>query len=237
MAYKFVGDVIDVRGLKEVLGIDFSPKKTCTYDCINCVSGRTNILTDERSEFHPPEDVFNEIESYIKAKGAPQHILLTGSGEPTLYAGFGKLAGMIKEGFPDIKVIVYSNFSLLDREEVRHEVGVCDIVIGNFNTVVDDEFKKIYRPIASIRLQNVMDGMKAFRNNYKGNFMTDTRFFAGINDNEKNASGLREFMKDINPHEYHIMDAKYGGKPLSPDFVSMVKEKFNDVPFNVKYNI
>lgn len=237
MTYRFVTGVNDIRGFKDVLGIDFSPKKTCTYDCVNCISGRTNILTDKRDEFYPPNDVFNEIETFVNEDHMPEHVLLTGSGEPTLYAGFGTLARMIKGRFPDIKVVVYSNFSLIDREEVRREVGACDIVIGNFNTVVDDEYRRIYRPIESVKLQNVMDGMMTFSNDYRGIFMTDTRFFTGINDNEKNVDGLREFMERINPHEYHIMDAKYGGKPLSPDFVSMVKEKFNDVPFQVESHI
>lgn len=237
MPYRFVTGVNDLRSFKDVLGIDFSPKKTCTYDCVNCISGRTNILTDKRDEFHPPDDVFGEIETFINEDHMPEHVLLTGSGEPTLYAGFGTLARMIKERFPDVKVMVYSNFSLLDREEVRREVAACDIVAGNFYTVFDNEFKRIYRPIESIKLKNVMDGMKAFRTEYNGSFMTDTRFFAGINDNEKNVDGLREFMTEINPHKYYIMDAKYGGKPLSPDFVSMVKKEFSDVPFQVEYKL
>jgi len=237
MTYRFVTGVNDLRSFKDVLGIDFSPKKTCTYDCVNCISGRTNILTAERDEFHPPNDVFGEIETFVNEDHMPEHVLLTGSGEPTLYAGFGTLARMIKSRFPDIKVVVYSNFSLLDRDEVRCEVGACDIVIGNFNTVVDDEYKRIYRPIESIKLQNVMDGMKTFSNDYNGVFMIDTRFFAGINDNEKNVCGLREFMKEINPHKYYLIDAKYGDKPLSSDFVSMIKNKFTDVPFQVEYKI
>ncbi|UCD05573.1 MAG: radical SAM protein [candidate division WOR-3 bacterium] len=237
MPYRFVTGVNDVRNFKDVLGIDFSPKKTCTFDCINCISGRTNILTDKRDEFHPPNDVFSEIETFVNEDHMPEHVLLTGSGEPTLYAGFGTLARMIKERFPDIKVVVYSNFSLLDREEVRREVGVCDIVAGNFYTVCEDEFKKIYRPIESIRLQNVMDGMKIFRNEYDGVFMVDTRFFAGINDTEKNLDGLREFMEKINPHKYYIIDAKYGGNPLPSAFIDLVKSKFDGVPFEVEYRV
>ena len=237
MSYRFVTGVNDIRNFKDVLGIDFSPKKTCTYDCVNCVSGRTNILTDKRDEFHPPNAVFGEVETFVNEDHMPEHVLLTGSGEPTLYAGFGILARTIKSRFPDIKVVVYSNFSLLDRDEVRGEVGACDIVIGNFNTVVDDEYKRIYRPIESIKLQNVMDGMKTFSNEYNGVFMIDTRFFAGINDNEKNVRGLREFMEEINPHKYYLMDAKYGREPLSPDFVRMVKEEFTDVPFTVENKI
>lgn len=237
MAYRFVTGVNDLRGLKDILGIDFSPKKTCTYDCVNCISGRTNILTDKRDEFHPPKDVFSEIETFVNEDHKPNYVLLTGSGEPTLYAGFGRLARMIKDRFPDIKVMVYSNFSLLDREEVRHEVGVCDVVGGNFNTVFDDVFRKIYRPIESIQLQNVMEGLRKFRDEYKGIFEPDTRFFAGINDNEKNVDGLKDFMKDLGPRKYYIFDAKYGNKPLSPEFIDTLKKKFRDLPFPVEYKV
>lgn len=237
MAYKFVRDVKDIRGLKSVLDIDFSPKKTCNYDCVTCVSGRTNFLTGERKEFHPAEDVFSEIKSYIETNGAPEHILLTGSGEPTLYAGFGKLAGMIKDEFPDLKVLVYSNFTLLHREEVRREVALCDLVWGHVNTVIEDQFSKMYRPHESVRLPEMIDGMKKFRVDYNGNFTIDTRFLAGMNDTEENINGLRELMVSLNPSTYHIIDAKYGGKPLNENFVGILKRKFDGLPFAVEYHL
>ncbi len=237
MQYRFVKDLTDLRGLKDVLGIDFSPKKTCTFDCVNCGLGRTNILTDERSEFHPTKDVFDEIMSYINEKGAPQHIMLTGSGEPTLYAGFGKLVAMIKGELPNIKTMVFSNFSLFHQEEVRKEVELCDIVWGNLNTVIDDEFMKMYRPHKSVVLRDVMDGLRHFRAEYNGIFEIDTRFLFGMNDNEKSVDGLREFMKDITPDRYHVFDAKYGNQPLSPKFVEITKKKFGDLPFPIEYKV
>jgi wyosine [tRNA(Phe)-imidazoG37] synthetase (radical SAM superfamily) len=237
MAYKFVRDVTDIRGFENVLGVDFSPKKACTYDCVTCPLGRTNPLTTERSEFYPVEEVFNEIRSYISDNDRPQHIMLTGSGEPTLYAGFGKLAAMIKAEFQDIKVGVYTNFSLLHLEHVRQEVAHCDLVFGNFNTVCDDEFKRFYRPHESVRLQDVMGGIKTFRAEYKGFLAPDTRFLNGMNDSEKNVDGLKEFMKDVMPDKYYIFDAKYKGQSLTKDFVDMLKKKFDDLPFDTEYNV
>jgi wyosine [tRNA(Phe)-imidazoG37] synthetase (radical SAM superfamily) len=237
MSYKYVTGVDDLRGFKDVMGIDFSPKKTCTYDCVNCGLGRTNILTDVRDEFHPPKDVFNEIKSYINENGMPKHIMLTGSGEPSLYAGFGTLVEMIKHEFPDIKTMVFSNFSLLQRDDVRREIALCDMVWGNFNTVIESEFEEIYRPHKSIHVKDVMDGLMRFKADYLGVFETDTRFLKGMNDNEKNVDGLKAFMKAISPRKYHIFDAKYGGKTLVPDFVDLVKKKFEDLPFAVEYNV
>jgi wyosine [tRNA(Phe)-imidazoG37] synthetase (radical SAM superfamily) len=236
MPYKFVGNVTDMRGLKDVLSIDFSPPKTCNYDCVYCAAGRTNFLTNARNEFHPAEDIFNEIRTYINDNGAPQHILLTGSGEPTLYAQFGKLAGMIKDEFRNLKVIIYSNFSLLNREDIRNEVAVCDIVGGNFNTVFEDEFSKIYRPHESIKLHDVMDGLKKFRSEYDGIFEPDTRFLRGINDNERNVEGLKAFMKDISPSRYLVFATKFNTQPLANNFLEVVKKEFEDLPFAVEYN-
>lgn len=237
MAHKFVTGVSELRGLKNVMSIDFSPKKTCTYDCVNCGLGRTNFLTDQRAEFHDPKDVFDEIKSYVNENPAPQYIMLTGSGEPSLYAGFGRLVKMIKNELPGIKTMVFSNFSLLRREDVRKEIALCDFVWGNFNTVIEDEFRKIYRPIKSMNVKGVMDGMMQFNADYSGVFETDTRLLKGINDNEKSVDGLVEFMKTIAPNKYHIFDAKYGGATLSPDFVDLAKRKFKDLPFAVEYNV
>jgi wyosine [tRNA(Phe)-imidazoG37] synthetase (radical SAM superfamily) len=237
MAYRFVKDVNDMRGLKDVLDVDFSPKKTCTYDCVNCGLGRTNNLTAERREFHPAEEVFNEIRDFISEKGTPQHIMLTGSGEPTLYAGFGELASLIKDKFKNLKVMIYTNFSLLNQEQVRKEVALCDIVWGNFNTAVDDEFTKVYQPHESIKLQDVMDGLLKFRTEYQGALEPDTRFLRGINDSEKNIDGLKEFMKNVNPDKYRIFDAKYKGKELTQDFIATLKGTFDDLLFEVEYNV
>ncbi|UCD18864.1 MAG: radical SAM protein [candidate division WOR-3 bacterium] len=237
MEYRFVKDMKDIRGFKNVLNIDFSPKKTCTYDCVNCVAGRTNFLIGERKEFHPAEDIFDEIKSYIDDKGAPDYIMLTGSGEPTLYAGFGRLVTSIKGEFKDVKAWVYTNFSLLHRDEVRKEAALCDMVWGNLNTVIEEEFMQMYRPHVSVTLKNVMEGIRKFKAEYKGNFAMDTRFLKGINDSEKNVSGLREFVTSVNPGKYDILDAKYGGQPLSEDFVRMVKEKFAGVSFTIEFHI
>jgi wyosine [tRNA(Phe)-imidazoG37] synthetase (radical SAM superfamily) len=236
MPYKYVGNVADMHGLKDVLKIDFSPPKTCTYDCVFCDVGRTNFLTNARSKFHPAEDVFNEIRDHISDKGAPQHILLTGSGEPTLYARFGKLTRMIKDEFRNIKLVVYSNCSLLKREDVRNEVAVCDIVGGHFNTVSEDEFSKIHRPHRSIKLHDVMDGLKKFRNEHNGIFELDTLLLRGINDNERNVEGLSAFVKDIRPSRYRVFAIKYKGQALAKDFLELVKKRFEDFPFAVEYN-
>lgn len=237
MARKFVTGIAELRGFKDVMGIDFSPKKTCTYDCVNCGLGRTNFLTDERAEFHNPTDVFDDIRSYISENATPKYIMLTGSGEPSLYAGFGRLVMMIKNEFPGIKTMVFSNFSLLQREEVRKEIALCDFVWGNFNTVIEDEFRKMYRPVKSVKVKDVMDGMIQFNADYNGVFETDTRFLKGINDNETSVDGLVEFMKAIGPNKYHVFDAKYGGATLAPDFVDLVKRKFKDLPFAVEYHV
>jgi len=114
MEYKFLKEITNALGCQNVLPVDFSPKKTCNHDCIYCGVGRTTKWTMERSEFYPIEDVFSEINKYIENNGIVEYILLTGSGEPALYSGFGELADKIREKFPSIGIIAYTNGSLLN---------------------------------------------------------------------------------------------------------------------------
>jgi len=79
--------------------------------------------------------------------------------------------------------------------------------------------------------------LKRFRREYDGTFELDTRFLKGINDNERNVDGLKEFMEDLNPDKYYIFDAKYKDQALDKDFVKMLKRKFDELPVETEYNV
>ena len=103
MEYRYIKGVMDGPSGK-TMRVDFNPFKTCSFNCVYCVLGLTTEMTTERREFYPVGEVFAEIRRHIEENGKPDAILLTGSGEPALYSGFGDLAMRIKEAYhkPDI---------------------------------------------------------------------------------------------------------------------------------------
>ncbi|NHJ32083.1 MAG: radical SAM protein [Asgard group archaeon] len=233
MEYKFVKDVINALGCQNVLKVDFSPKKTCNFDCIYCIVGRTTKWTMERTEFYPIEEVYSEISHYIDNNGKVEYVILTGSGEPALYSGFGELSDKIKKNYPNVGIMAYTNGTLLNRKDVQAEFAKCDVLGCNLNSVYDEEFKKICRPLDDVRLQDTLNGLKEFSRHFKGVLLFDTKFVKGMNDTERNVQGLIEYLKEVQPNKYAVISRKHKGQELTDDFVSFVKETMKDLPFPV----
>lgn len=51
------------------LGIDLTPYKTCSFDCVFCQLGRTINKTVSRKEYFPTDDIISEIGDWLKAEG------------------------------------------------------------------------------------------------------------------------------------------------------------------------
>ncbi|MBN1328812.1 MAG: radical SAM protein [Candidatus Heimdallarchaeota archaeon] len=145
MDYKFVIGKTSVLGFENVLKVDFTPKKTCNFDCLYCVLGRTTFWLNERKEYSNVDEIFHEIKFYLENNKKIKYILLTGSGEPALFSGFGNLVDIIKNKYPEIKIMAYTNCSLLTRKDVTNEFLKCDIIGCNLNAVYEDEFRKVCR--------------------------------------------------------------------------------------------
>ncbi|MHA1211586.1 MAG: radical SAM protein [Candidatus Heimdallarchaeota archaeon] len=237
MKYQFVKGVINALGFEKVLKVDFTPKKTCNFDCVYCIVGRTTTWLNERKAYNNVDSVYNEIQHYIKNNGEIKYALLTGSGEPALYSGFGELILKIKKEFPNIKIMAYTNCSLLSRQDVVNEFLLCDILGCNLNAVYDDEFKKICRPYKGVRLKDALEGLLRFKKKFKGVLFVDTKFIADMNSTARNVTGLLEYLTELKPDKYSAIMRKYKGTKPSNEFAFLVKEKVSELPFTTNvYN-
>jgi len=96
------------RRLGWSLGVDLTPPKTCTLDCVFCQLGRTTARTTERAEYVPVADVLAEVADRLSCGGTADTITLAGAGEPALHSRFGevidsirRLAALAREMRPD----------------------------------------------------------------------------------------------------------------------------------------
>ncbi|MFW9922854.1 MAG: radical SAM protein [Candidatus Thorarchaeota archaeon] len=234
MDYKFVKGLNEsTLGYKNILKVDISPKKVCNFDCVYCSVGRTSRWLMEREEFFSAEEIFNEIIDFYSHNDSVEGVLLTGSGEPALYKSFGKLARKIKEFYPNMIIMVYTNASLLRNKDVQEDFAVCNVVGCNLNSVFPEELQSISRPHMDVNIEDALQGLIEFGKHFKGQLLIDTKFIKGLNDTERNVQGLKEYLIRVQPNSYTIIGRKYKGDYLSDQFIDYLKNEMHDMPFPV----
>ncbi|MHA1155081.1 MAG: radical SAM protein [Candidatus Heimdallarchaeota archaeon] len=237
MNYRFVKGKVNALGVKDVLKVGFNPIKICNFDCVYCIVGRTNKCLNNRIEFYTVSEIFNEIYHYIRENGTVPYVLLTGSGEPALYSGFGELVEKIKDNFPEIGIMAYTNATLLSRKDVQNEFARIDILGCTINSVYLNEFHNICRPNDEVNLKNALEGLKEFSRHFTGMLIVDSKFVHGLNDTERNVEGLIEYLSEVQPNEYSVVTRKHHGQNLTKEFISFLEDKMSDLPFPVSIQL
>jgi len=80
------------RRLGRSIGVNVVPFKTCTFSCIYCQLGSTNILRTMRMKYFDPLDVAQEVKDVLrKAEGEVDAVTVLGEGEPTLASNLGEI--------------------------------------------------------------------------------------------------------------------------------------------------
>lgn len=189
----YVFGPVPSRRLGISLGVDLTPTKTCSYDCLYCQLAKTKFHTSRRDRFCPPEDVLKELREVLEEIAQPDWITFSGTGEPTLNIDLGFIISEIKK-FSEAPICVITNASLLYLPEVREELMLADRVLPTLTTVNEDTFKKIHRPVNDLVLEKILTGLKDFSGVFPGTIEIEIFVIPNINDSEKEISELRQFI-------------------------------------------
>lgn len=237
MKKKYLGEIIDHPLLGKLLPVDFSPLKTCSFNCYYCSLGKTTKMSMEREEFFPVQNIFQEIDNYLEQNEFPDCMFLTGSGEPALYSKFGELAQKIKEKYPSIKITAYSNASLLTDPEVRKDFCECDIMQFNLNAVNAEEFHRINQHHSNVKIEDVLEGLKKFKNEFDKPIWIYSFFGNNFNISEENIIGLRNFISEFKPTKYIIrkFEIENDVKPLTDETINFIKSQMDSLECEIKY--
>lgn len=184
------------RRLGRSLGVDLVPLKTCTFDCIYCQIGHTTDKTVERREYANAKKALAEIDAYLRENSEPDYITFSGSGEPTLHAGLGRIISGIRR-LTEIPVAVITNGSLLWMPEVREACAGADLVIPSLDAANEEMFRRINRPHDSLSFEKTVDGLIAFRNEFTGKYHLEIMLLGGVSDEE--ISALAAIVRRIKP--------------------------------------
>jgi wyosine [tRNA(Phe)-imidazoG37] synthetase (radical SAM superfamily) len=194
------------RRLGRSLGVDLIPPKTCPYHCIYCEVGPTTCQTRQRFSFQT-EAIIQELADYLKGPGVtPDVITLAGSGEPTLNLGLGRIIREIK-AMSRIPVAVLTNGALLYLPEVRQELAGADMVLPSLDAAREETYRTINRPLPELPLASLLEGLTAFRREYRGRILLEVMLLKGINDTEAELALLRRILSDLAPDQVQLNTA------------------------------
>jgi len=169
------------RRLGFSLGVDLVPFKTCTLDCVYCQLGSTTRKTVLRRPYVPAERIIAELKAALGHGQEIDYITLSGSGEPTLNSQIGWIIDETRK-ITDTPVAILTNGTLLSIKSVRKELSRADLVIPSLDATSQEVFEKVNRPYLSLRIESVIGGLKAFREEFKGQIWLEVMLVKGIND-------------------------------------------------------
>jgi wyosine [tRNA(Phe)-imidazoG37] synthetase (radical SAM superfamily) len=128
--------------------------------------------------------VLTEVEAALKEKmskaaveGVPvDSITFSGNGEPTMNPDFAEIIDVTlklrDQYFPDAKVSVLSNATLLGREKIAQALMKVDNPILKIDASSQELVEKINKPVGAYSLDKVIENLK----NFNGNFILQTMF-------------------------------------------------------------
>jgi len=191
------------RRLGRSLGVDLIPPKTCPYDCIYCEVGPTTRQTRRRFAYRTDAIIGELTECLRDPAPAPDVITLAGSGEPTLNLGLGRIIEAIK-AMSQIPVAVLTNGALLYLPQVRRELAAADLVLPSLDAAREETYLAINRPLPELTLDRLIDGLTAFRREYRGQIWLEVMLIKGINDTEAELVLLRQALGKIAPDKVQL---------------------------------
>jgi wyosine [tRNA(Phe)-imidazoG37] synthetase (radical SAM superfamily) len=201
----YVFGPVPSRRLGQSLGIDTIPLKTCNWNCVYCQLGRSVPLTNVRREYFPRADILAEVGQALAASppGAIDWVTFVGSGEPTLHSGIGWLIQKVK-ALTSLPVAVITNGSLLYLPEVRVELSTADAVLPTLDAGNPRLYRKINRPHPKIAFERLMEGLSAFRHEYRGQLWVEVMLVRGLNDTVEALREIAATLLTIHPDQVHI---------------------------------
>ncbi len=209
---------VSSRRLGRSLGIDLLPFKTCSYSCVYCECGATTNLTTKRTEFFPTEEVITQLDEVLAKGPTLDYITFAGSGEPTLSLSIGRIIRHLKTTYPQYKVAVLTNGSLLGNKEVITDLAYADLVIPTLTSTDQETFERIHRPCAGLRVKTIINDIVEFRKEFRGEMWLEIFLIPDQNTSAEELAALREIIQMIRPARIQLNTLD---RPAAEDWVTV----------------
>lgn len=212
--YKYIYGPVPSWRLGSSLGIDplSQDKKVCTFDCVYCQIGKTDILTDKRSVFVKVSDIVEEIDSLPPLE--IDYMTFSGTGEPTLAKNLGQMIKALKK-IRNEKIAVLTNSSLIHRKDVQEDLFAADFIVAKLDATMQSVFESVNKPVSTVKIDTIIKAIKEFKSCYLGKLALQIMF---MEENKKHAKEIAEIAREIKPNEVQL------NTPLRPCRIGPLSE-------------
>ncbi|MCI4455016.1 MAG: radical SAM protein [Thermodesulfobacterium sp.] len=219
------------RRLGRSLGIDLVFRKVCSMDCLYCEVGRTTYYTSERKPYISLEKIREALEQAKKIANTYDVLTITGSGEPTLNIHFEEAVHLAK-AMIDKPIAVLTNSTLVHERSVREALAKVDFVLASLDSAREKSFRLVNRPVAAVKLDLIIEGLSALRQEMEGELWLEVLFVKGLNDTPEDISALKSAIDYIKPHRVQLNTvvrppAYPMARPLSLEELEAIKQRLS----------
>lgn len=208
---------IHSRRLGTSLGVNLMPTdgKICSFDCVYCEAG-FNAQGPGKNGIPSRDTVKKALSKKLKAMldaGEQLDVItFSGNGEPTLHPQFKEIVMdviMLRDRFfPNVKVSVLSNSTMLGNENVVKALKKVDMNILKLDSAISPSLRAINQPASTgVQPYGVVADMKQFN----GKCIVQTMFLRGDhnglhidNTSDEEVEALIAAYKEIEPQEVMI---------------------------------
>ena len=222
------------RRLGSSLGVNLLPSKgkLCNFDCIYCECGWNKDGRDD-SRFPELEDIERALDEKM-SKAASEgvsvdSVTFSGNGEPTMHPKFPEVIDVTlrlrDKYFPDAKVSVLSNATMIGRDAVAAALMRVDNPILKIDASSDELVRKINKPVGSYSLAEIVDNLRKF----EGRFILQTMFLRSPEFDSASPEALEAWMdivRELKPREVMVytIDRETPDKSLEKYTVEQMRE-------------
>jgi wyosine [tRNA(Phe)-imidazoG37] synthetase (radical SAM superfamily) len=130
----------------------------------------------------------------------------------------------------DIPVVVLTNSSLLTRKSVRRALLAADIVVPSLDAATAASFRRVNRPLPSVRVEDIISALVLFRREFKGRLWLEVMLVKGINDAPADIKTLKRAIGQVRPDKVQLNTvvrppAEEWAQPLSPTALNRIKKE------------
>jgi wyosine [tRNA(Phe)-imidazoG37] synthetase (radical SAM superfamily) len=218
--YKYLFGPVPSRRFGRSLGVDLTPYKTCSLDCVFCQLGTTTKKTVQRQEFVPTDRVLTELAAWLERDGQADYITLSGSGEPTLHSGFGQVLEFIRLKTA-IPAALLTNGTMLQFPEVREAAAAANVVKVSLSAWDHPSYRRVNRPHEQLQFDQLVAGQKDFRAQFKGQLWMEVFLVDGMNSMPADVGKIADLAGEIGPDRIQLNTAV---RPPAEDFATALSE-------------